>query len=70
MLPPVELEAAADRDEASAVRALHPVMDPAQQATALRIDELVQGARARASKAPISTPSCRSSASRTRKASR
>ena len=37
MLPLSELEAAADRDEASAVRALHPVMDPAQRATALRI---------------------------------
>ena len=49
MLPLDALQAAADRDEASAVRALHPVMDPAARAAALRIGRaLVAGARARA----------------------
>ena len=49
MLPLDALQAATDRDEASAVRALQPVMDPAARAAALRIGRaLVEGARARA----------------------
>ena len=53
MLPLEALQAAADCDEAAAVRALHPVMDPAARATALTVGRaLVQGSRARAAERP------------------
>ena len=53
MIPLQALYEAADRDEAEAVRALLPVMDPAQRTSALAIGRaLVAGARARADERP------------------
>ena len=53
MIPLQALYAAADRDEAAAVRALLPAMDPRQRATALELGRaLVAGARARADERP------------------
>jgi RHH-type proline utilization regulon transcriptional repressor/proline dehydrogenase/delta 1-pyrroline-5-carboxylate dehydrogenase len=53
MIPLQALYEATDRDEAQAVRALLPALDPGQRATALEIGRaLVAGARARADERP------------------